>query len=347
MCSCGEARKGAVISKWIVLAIPLLALAAGLPASACEDLTVRDAAYDGLRDIHRLCVIGKTADDSAARQIHDKLATWLDSTRGGLNLELFYLAAEDSDVRWQEYGIPSAPRSLPVVTLVGRRALERKSWVIDHWEPAPNSEDLERLRTSPAREAIRRQIGRRLAVLLYVPSTDRKSGMAERVIDAVVKTWARKEALGLSVVRVDRLDERERLLLSFSGVQASGPDWLAVVFGRGKFMPPLEGQNITEAELNAMLELLTGECACLGSPGTLGVDIPMMWDKALDQAVIRLRMPISISEAVSDPLGSAETDASAPASTSHVLASTVWTLVALVASLAGSALVWRRYHRVS
>ena len=272
------------------LVVGLTALAVGDAVRlvcAC-DTTVRDAAYEDPRDVHRLCVMGKSGDPST-RHLGEELVNWLGSAGSGLNLELIHVSVDDPNARWTDYGIPSAPPSWPVVVLAGRRTLDRTSFFIDHWEPGPTDAELERLRTSPARERIRQEVGRRLALLLYVRGTDPTAGAAEKVLESTVNAWGKKEPAGLEIVRVDRADQRERLLLSFIGAPPSGPDWVAVVFGRGKLMPPLQGPEITESRLDELLQALVGECTCLRSPASMGVDLLMLWDEALDRRVVKLR----------------------------------------------------------
>ena len=172
------------------------------------------------------------------------------------------------------------------------------------------------LKSSPAREAIRDEIGQRLAVLVHVSGNDNQDNSVADVIASVAKTWSQREPLGVNVVRVDRSDKRERLLLSFMGVSRTGPDWLGVVFGRGKLMTPLRGQEITEESLNTMLETLIGECSCLQSPTALGIDIPMDWDEACDESVVALRSSDILTGSV--------------AGTGGILATTLWTLGGLV-----------------
>jgi hypothetical protein len=327
------------------LVAPLLAFAAFLTprASACDDVTLRDAAFKEPRDVHRLCVIGRP-DDVTARRMHERLENWLASSATHLNVELASAAPDEPGVRWAEYGLPSAPPSSPVIVLAGRRTFERKSFFIDHWESAPSAEDLEQLKTSPVREAIRREVVRRLAVLLYIPGTGGAAGPTEKVLDSVVKTWGEKEPLGLAVIRASRSDERERLLLSFVGAGKSGPDWVAVVFGRGKFTPPLQGKDVTEARLDELIEPLVGECTCLRSPASLGVDIPMVWDKALDAAVVPLR-----TADIGPPLRHrAVLIVEGNGSTTHrrVLARTIGTLglLVVVVTFAAAVILWRRRH---
>jgi hypothetical protein len=326
--------------------VVLIQAALAFSASACDYLTLRDAAFDERRDLHALCVIGRSETDIAARQIYDRLAEWLELSAAGINLEPLYLSGDDPDTRWEEFGMPSAPGSMPVVALVGRRAMPRRSWVMDHWEPAPTDEDLAHLKTSTAREAMRGLLGRKLAVLLYIPGTGPSAGAAEGTLDAAVQAWENKkeEWLGLSVVQVDRADQRERLLLKFTGVKPAGPDWVAVVFGRGKFMPPLEGDAITEARLNEQLEQLIEACTCMRPPASMGVDIPMIWTQALDDTVVRLQTEEDVSAvpAEADVLPPTATTESAPEG--PIVARILWTFGGLLAVvlLVTAALLWRR-----
>jgi hypothetical protein len=312
---------------------------------ACESTTLRDAAFNEPRDVHRLCVVGK-AGDSSTRNLRDQLASWLRTAGPSLNLELTAVPVEEPNVPWTEYGIPSAPPAWPVVVLAGRRTYDRKSFFIDHWEPGPTAAELELLRRSPAREVIRQEVGRRLALLLYVPGTDAGAGRAAKVLEATIAAWAKKEPAGLEMARVDRSDPNERLLLSFIGVRPSGPDWVAVVFGRGKLMPPLQGPEITETRLDELIQPLVGECTCMRSPRSMGVDLLMLWDEALDKAVVKLR-----TDDVSPGQGpgrSAVAVALSAAPGRPVLGSALWTFgaIALFVVAAMAIVLLRRLQRV-
>jgi len=321
-------------------------------AHACDYTTLRDAAFTDKRDVHRLCVIAN-GDDPAGDAIHGELAAWFEQNAQGLNVELMRVAADDSQTDWEkDFGFPSAPTAgtpLPAVALVGRISIERRGFFIDAWEPAPSAEQLNLLKSSPAREAIRDAAMRSLAVLVYFPGTDKNAGAARKVIDAVVGAWTGKESIGLSVVRVDRSDEKERLLLSFAGVEPSGPDRVVVVFGRGKFMrlpegESLEGEQITEDRLNALIKILMEDCTCSVPPRTLGVDLPMTWNESLDEKVVWLYDEAYGPGQMLDepPVGEA---ACCPAG-GRMLTATAWTLVALLLAVtAVVALVWRHHRR--
>jgi len=333
--------------KLFVFTLPMLLSGLFVPAvSACEDATVRDAAFAESRDVHRLCVMARP-DDPPGEQLYDRLDAWFKTSGTNLNVELVRVDADDPAVRWDEYGIPSAPPSLPVTVLAGSRYTERQRFFIDYWEPGPTLENLEHMSTSPARAAIREDVVRKLAVLLYFPGTDGDAGSAEPVLDAVVKHWSREAPLSLSVVRVDRADERERLLLSFTGIEKQGPDWVAVVFGRGKLMPFLEGPEITEAGLNELIASLAQECTCLRPPSRLGVDIPMRWDESDDCAVMQLRASGDGADGLlDDPLAA---DLAGSSIVQRIMPAAIWTLAALFLTVVVGtwAIIWIRNRRVA
>ncbi|MFV2068114.1 MAG: hypothetical protein ACC645_14160, partial [Pirellulales bacterium] len=94
------------------------------PARACDDVTVRDAAFQAPRDMHRLCVMHRH-DDPAAEERVAALRDWLAASAAGLNIEVVSVDVDAPDVEWSEYAIPSAPPDLPVVVLAGRRTADR------------------------------------------------------------------------------------------------------------------------------------------------------------------------------------------------------------------------------
>ncbi|MFH1741968.1 MAG: hypothetical protein ABIH23_23440 [bacterium] len=302
---------------------------------ACGNLTVRDAAFQQPRDIHRLCVIDEK-DGAEGQRIYDRIDAWLKTSGAGLNIELYRESIDDPKVQWDKYGIPSAPPSAPVVVLAGYHRWENRRFFIHYWEPGPSLEELESLRTSPARETIRNETPRKLAMIVYVPGTVGDSSAMEDLLSRVAVSWSKEESLGVSVIRLDRLDKREQLLYSFMGIEESGPDWVAIAFGRGKITPPLQGDAITESDLNARLDLLVGDCTCLQSPSGLGVDIPMVWDETFDSQVIALRSDDDTTGPTSEP--------ALLANASGVLGSLIWTVVALalLVSVASIVIMLRR-----
>jgi hypothetical protein len=262
-------------------------------AFGCDEGMIRDAAFDQPRDTYRLCVISR-AGAAVGHDITGHLGSWLETTGATLNLEVGFLAADDPKVRWTDYGLPAAPPELPVVVLVGKRPANphnidaRQDFYVDHWQPQPTPADLETLRASPARATLRRELARNLAVIVWVPGTSDSHPRINEMVDRFCQSGFGKQAWGVSSVTVDRHDPRERLLLSFLGTQPEGPDWVGVVFGRGKFMPPLEGEEITAAGIKSLLATVAADCTCTQSPARLGADLLMRWEVADDYAIVRL-----------------------------------------------------------
>ena len=251
-------------------------------AIACNSGSVRDAAFQAKRDMHRFCVF-TTSKDSQGDAIFERLRSWLETDGQRLNVVLERVNADDPSVRWEAYGIPGQPPSLPVVALIGLMPTSpRRPFVIDHWEPTLSDADLVALKTSPARDEVKRSIADVWAVLVYSAGANAEQSK-ETVLKAVEKQWETEHAPGISIARLDRTDPRERTLCSFAGLEPTGPDWVGVVFGRGTLLaPPLQGDDITEDNLNRLLTGLTIPCTCLQQSMTLGLDFPMTWEPELD-----------------------------------------------------------------
>ena len=147
-------------------------------------------------------------------------------------------------------------------------------------------------------------------------------------------------------------DAREKLLVSFTGAGAEGPDWLGVVFGRGKLLnPPLTGTEITAAGIRDLLDSVTAKCTCLNQASKMGVDIPMTWGKDLDEKIVKFQVSdeaiaeaeeaTRAAEAQFEELLASKTAEAAPVSTPAEAASadrpmqtTLWVLGALLVILA-------------
>ncbi len=279
------------------LGIALL-LATGVAAIsyACDSGTVRDAAFQEKRDLHRLCVIANQ-DDPAGDEQYERLSKWLETDAKHLNAVLERVASDDPAVRWEEYGIPSAPPSLPVVALVGKFASLRRAFVVEHWEPAPTDKELATLVTSPARDELKEGIRDYWAVVLYSPGTGDDKAKEWPMLKAVEKRWAEEQSPGVVTVPFDRNDPRERVLTSFTGLKADGPSWAGVVFGKGKLMaPPIQGDDLTEENLNRLVAALAVPCTCLQESTTMGLDVPMTWEPDLDAKFASLSTGIGYSE---------------------------------------------------
>ncbi len=237
--------------------------------------------------MHRLCFMGDWSDPQEGNPA-GKFTEWLASGGKDLNVEIELVDVGDPKLRWSDYGIPSAPPSLPVAVFVGR-GHGGEGFVIDHWDPEPNEEDLKLLENSPVRQQLQQQLGKKLAVLLYSAAFDTDGQDLEQLLHRVVEKWSRRNELGISLIQLDRTDPRERTLLSFAGIGQAGPAWVGVVFGRGKLMaPPLVGEEITEGRINELINQLIQDCACSKPLPSMGVDLPLAWNDQLSDAVVAL-----------------------------------------------------------
>ena len=315
-------------------------------AWACDSGTVRDAAFHAPRDVHRLYLIANR-DDADADAMEQRLETWLEGNGKDLNVELVRIAADDPSVRWTDYDIPSAPSDVPVVALIGQFPSPPRAFVIDLWTPGPSDEDLAVLTDSPVRQRIREGLLNYWAVVVLAAQAGDSAAAFQPMLEAVTKRWAEEQSPGVTVVRLDRTDPRERTLCSFAGIRPDGPVWAGVVFGRGRLLaPPLEGDSVTEAHLNQLIAGLAAQCTCLQESLVMGLDVPLTWNEALDAQVVALAPPQGYVEmTIDDQVAAIETqlEAEVPDEAGGVLAITLVPLaLAALAALAAVALVvWR------
>ena len=324
----------------------VLAVATAAPdARACDSGSIRQAAFQEARDTHKLCVIGDS-EDPATDTLHGDLAAQLSQTAQELNVELVRVNADDPEVQWKALALPSAPPVLPVTVLVGWDGVNRRPFLIDHWEPGPSETQFAALVRSPLRKTLKRSVLDRWAVVLYARGTDETGGGAEPVLQAVEKKWAAEYPPGITVARFDRADPHEGLVRAFIGLPPSGPDWAGVVFGQGKLMaPPLEGTAITEDNLNRLVGTLVQPCTCLQAGTSLGVDIPMIWEASLATAVVKLGDDgyLETTEAAAVPVSGRADGTAAPVATRRIPVTALIALAAsaLVVLLGTVAILWR------
>ncbi len=269
------------LSTTLILATLLLAGEAAV--WACNSGTVRDAAFQGKRDTHRLCVMGNKGD-AEADAIYTRLNQWYLENKDGFNLRVERVIADDPEIRWERYGLPSAPPSFPVTVLVGISLFLQQAFLIEHWEPAPEDNALAALRSTPSLETAKQHLVDVWAVVLYARGSGEGAGQGYAVLERAVKRWETEHAPGIRLVPLERTDPREKILCSFAGIKPDGPDWAGILFGRGRLMgPPLQGADITEENADRLLKSLTVPCTCLQESIALGIDVPLVWEPRLDE----------------------------------------------------------------
>lgn len=290
-----------------LIAACLLLPAAAQALSACE-IRVRDAAFRTPRDVHRLCVFAET-DDPAAKEIQARLEKWLSGPADGLNIRIERVNADDPETQWSNYGIPSAPPTMPVTALIGRSNSSGENFVIDHWDPAPSEEDLEQLQSSPIREQLQEKLGKHLAVLLYFGSDGDTE--TREMLRKVSGEKVGEERIGLGLIEIDPTVADERVLLSFAGLDPDAGSALYVAFGQGKLLePPLFGEQINPQEIDHLIEQLCTACSCSKPLPMMGVDLPLVWTPELDSTVVLMDAELE-DEDMLDSTGDSPADSTA------------------------------------
>jgi hypothetical protein len=233
------------------------------------------------------------------------------------------LAAQRSDKQPANIGFVPVDLSKDA-ELKGVHKLVREAWQAKPDRPTPGylvfspvgqevwGGDLEQtaipaMLTSPAREAIARQLGEgKVGVLVLVTSADAAANAeAERTIQEVFHDIANGKVplyagppvgdgekpgdgpkLEFGLVQVARNDVRERwlveqLLAMESDLRdqkyATAP-MAFPVFGRGRALPPCLGKGINRENLLAVADFITGACSCTVKDQNPGVDLLMACD---------------------------------------------------------------------
>ncbi len=250
---------------------------------ACNSGTVRDAAFQSRRDLYMLAVFGPEKDGKTDTIAAD-LEKWLLPQSDLLNIRIERVHTDSPEVDWKRYGLKKSPELLPTVALIGRFSLLQESYCLKQWHPKPASEALERLGTSPALEAAKEHLVHVWGVLLFSPSPDEPDPAVKATLEAVEKRWDKEHAPGIRMVTLDRTDPKEAILCKLAGLDEDSLDWVCVLFGRGKLLlPPLEGEDISAQRLEQLLNQLTVPCTCIQDTTTTGLDLPLRWEKTLDE----------------------------------------------------------------
>ena len=262
---------------------------------ACNSGTVRDAAFSGRRDEHRLCYFFAEGEP-AAEETYLRIEAWFRANGDRLNVHPEQVNTSDPEVRWSDYGMTGPPPQLPVTALVGSSMLFRHPFVIDHWEPAPSNEELDQLFHAPSMEKAKERLVDIWGVVLYAVQ-DTAQAQAGAWIEAAVKEWGDSHEPGLAFLRVDPEDPGERLFTALAELGPEAPECAAVVFGRGRLMAPLlRGEELTKENLYRLLDQLTVPCTCLADSTVMGLDLPVRWEEALDIRFAALEAASGYSE---------------------------------------------------
>jgi len=249
---------------------------------ACDTGTVRDAGFHGKRDLFQLAVIAPR-NDARGDAIFGRVEEAFRAAGDMLNVLPSRIESDD-ETAWNAYGLDGPPARFPVITLTGRvRGIDRVLFVAQ-WDGDLPADDIAAIVDSPLRARLAEAVLNAWAVLLYSPGPN-ASDRAE-LFDPVAKRWAAEQSPGIAVLTLDRSDPHERLLCAFAGLEPGMPDWLGIVYGKGKLLlPPLLGDKITGDEINAQLQRLSVQCTCVEDAEVRSVSVPMRWEPEHDRRI--------------------------------------------------------------
>lgn len=257
---------------------------------ACDSGTVRDAAFRARREVYRLDFVAPPGD-AAAEGEYRRLEQWFAENGAGLNVVLERHTPEDYSGPGAEGFDAASGGPFPRTYLSGGRFVKA-------WRGAPSEAELAMLRGSPALDAARGELTEKWAVVLYSRGVD-EDRFAE--VDAAARQWSESHPPGVTVQKVERDDPREALLCSLAGIGPDEPDWVAVVFGRGRAMIPMpRGMGVTRRAVTEQLNKLAVPCTCLQNTVDFAVDLPLFWELSRDAQVASLAGPQGYAEMTLD-----------------------------------------------
>lgn len=283
----------------------LLAAAFALYAGygwACEGLTVGSALFQNRRQMHTLVVIGPTSDPETENR-YEELLSWTHGAGEGLNLSVQRISVDDPGVVWSDHGFEGPPDADRMTVLVSRHPAGDVSFIVDRWEPEPSREDMAVLRDSPLRERLRAETVSKLAVFVHSAGAEAaESRRIGQLLQELARRWKAERGHDIAILELDRLDPRERALVRFTQLNEIDEEWVGVFAGRGVMLfPPFKGEDITQANLDGLLDKLAGPCTCIVNPYALGVEIPILWTDADERLVSELAVPLYSEQVVGAP----------------------------------------------
>ena len=261
---------------------------------ACDTGTVRDAAFNSVRDNYWIGMVYE-ASDAETQALYDGLSTWLEKQGTAFNIQMEHILPEDTMYLRLRHGVATSPTVLPVAYFTGRHPGEQRPVVYSEWMPAPEVAMLEQMRDNKVFAAIREHSSNFWAVIIY----SRGVGEEKRgEIENTETKWKQNHAPGVApIIEFDRKDPSNQLLCAVAAIKEDGEDWAGVVFGRGRLLlPALEGAAITSNELDKLINRITLPCTCLQQDMVLGLDLPMFWENPEGRQYTQLNAPVGYME---------------------------------------------------
>jgi thioredoxin-related protein len=118
---------------------------------------------------------------------------------------------------------------------------------------------------------------------VYVSGKDKKANAAaEKIVKSAIKQADKLLKVKVGRVDVEADDASEALFIKNLGVK-EGPA-VVPVFGKGKHLEPLVGQELTEDNLMDRAGFMLQNCTCVLNPDALGEDLLLKW-QGIDKRV--------------------------------------------------------------
>jgi hypothetical protein len=271
------------------------------PAAGCNIPVFRYALDHWAADPYRLTLFHRGPLDAAARAALDELEMQAAADFPAVALDTVDLDEAPDGAR----GVPLPPAgaALPylVVRYPGASRIDAVVWAGPLAELPPAT-----LLDSPARREIARRIrgGEAAVWVLLAGGDEAKDAAAEALLraelgrlekglklprrttapeDQLVDEAGRPLRLAFSVLRVDRSDSAEQLLVRMllnteDDLPARSDPMVFAVFGRGRVLPALVGAGITPGNVEETADFLVGPCSCQVKRDNPGVDLLMVVD---------------------------------------------------------------------
>ena len=280
--------KSIIYRKCVVFMLAGMLAVSLIPISvwACNTGTVRDDAFTARRDQYRLCYFAKAGEvqDSDLAAMNQ----WISSQEERFNLSLEVVDVEQPDMLWERYGLPQAPEEMPATLLIGSTGISPRAFVLKEWQGIIGIDPVEAFLASPALDKAKETLVESWGVLLYSPALAGTDTGTRTLLEGFVETWSAEHPPGITLLEFDRSTVEEEMLAALIGPRDEQA-WTAMLFGRCKLLaPPLLGEDITQDGLEQVLSQLTAPCTCVEQSKDMGLDLPVYWDKALDERFIAL-----------------------------------------------------------
>jgi len=303
----------------LVLVACTMAAIAGPPAGACSVPVFRYALEEWPPDPYLAVVFHRGPLGDKDQAVIEGLKRAADDPNVGANIEVQTVdLAKEVPAECRKLHEKCSPKTLPWVAVVNPMRFKGAARPLEElvaWSGPLDKAEVALLLDSPCRKELARRLlkGDSVVWLLLESGSKEKDDAAARTLSAELaqlqKTLAGSLSdpdqpaaegmedvdvspgvplkVGFSVLRISRGEAAERgfvtvLLGLMSGSKYEGPVAMPV-FGRGRALTVLAGQDINSENIGDVIGFLTGDCSCQIKGLNPGIDLLMAagWDAAL------------------------------------------------------------------